>query len=138
MIGIKHEDKNKILDYCIRECVKNYDVLFDIRTNIIHEKSEQVNIINNSIIFTGLLYYPTSNNSDIILSDYELRIFDSIVVFYLRYVILNKYEEPDSPAEEKNNTWENVIIRTAQLDYSIDKLSKNMGYTQRNKLITIS
>ncbi len=52
MIGIKHEDKNKILDYCIRECVKKHDALL--------------------------------------------------------------------------------------VDYSIDELSKNMGYAQRNKLITIS
>ena len=132
MISIKHEDKNKILDYCIRKCVENHDALLGIRTSIIREKSEQMNVIDNSIIFTGLLYYPISDDDDVILSDYELQITDSLVVFYLRYVILNKYEE------EKDTTWSNVIIRTAQLDYRIDELSKNMGYTQRNKLITIS
>ena len=136
MIGIKHDDKNKILDYCIRECVKNHDALLGIRTSIIRDKSEQVNVIDNSIIFTGLLYYPISDDDDVILSDYELQITDSIVVFYLRYVILNKYEEEKSPIDK--TTWSNVIIRTAQLDYRIDELSKNMGYTQRNKLITIS
>ena len=136
MIGIKLEDKNKILDYCIRECVKSHDALLDIRTNIIHERSGQVNAIDNSIIFTGLLYYPISDDDDVILSDYELQITDSLIVFYLRYVILNKYEEEKSPIDK--TTWSNVIIRTAQLDYSIDKLSRNMGYTQRNKLITIS
>lgn len=134
MIGIKIEDKNKILDYCIRECIKNHDALLGIHANIIHEKSGQVNVIDNSIIFTGLLYYPLSNDDDVILSDYELQITDSLVVFYLRYTILNKYEEP----EEKDIIWSNVIIRTAQLDYDIAVLSKNMGYTQRNKLITIS
>ena len=136
MIGIKHEDKNKILDYCIRKCVENHDVLLGIRTSIIREKSEQVNVIDNSIIFTGLLYYPISDDDDVILSDYELQITDSLVVFYLRYAILNKYEEEKSPIDK--TTWLNVIIRTAQLDYRIDELSKNMGYTQRNKLITIS
>lgn len=30
MIGIKHEDKNKILDYCIRECIKKHDALLGI------------------------------------------------------------------------------------------------------------
>lgn len=132
MIGIKHEDKNKILDYCIRECIKNHDALLGIRASIIREKSEQINIIDNSIIFTGLLYYPMSNDDDVILSDYELQITDSLAVFYLRYTILNKYEE------EKDIVWSNIIIRTAQLDYSIDELSKNMGYTQRNKLLTIN
>lgn len=67
MIGIKHEDKNKILDYCIRKCVENHDALLGIRTS-----------------------------------------------------------------------WSNAIIRTAQLDYDTAVLSRNMGYTQRNKLITIS
>lgn len=127
MIGIKHEDKNKILDYCIRKCVENHDALLGIRTSIIREKSEQMNVIDNSIIFTGLLYYPISDDDDVILSDYELQINDSLVVFYMHYIILNK-----------NNEWSNAIIRTAQLDYRIDELSKNMGYTQRNKLITIS
>lgn len=136
MIGIKHEDKNKILDYCIRKCVENHGALLGIRTSIIREKSEQMNVIDNSIIFTGLLYYPISDDDDVILSDYELQITDSLVVFYLRYVILNKYEEEKSPIDKTN--WENVIINTAQLDYRIDELSKNMGYTQRNKLITIS
>lgn len=96
MIGIKHEDKNKILDYCIRKCVENHDALLGIRTFIIREK----------------------------------------VVFYLKYAILNKYDEEKSPIDK--TTWSNVIIRTAQLDYRLDELSKNMGYTQRNKLITIS
>lgn len=127
MIGIKHEDKNKILDYCIRKCVENHDALLGIRTSIIREKSEQMNVIDNSIIFTGLLYYPISDDDDVILSDYELQITDSLVVFHMHYIILNK-----------NNEWSNAIIRTAQLDYRIDELSKNMGYTQRNKLITIS
>lgn len=136
MIGIKHDDKNKILDYCIRECIKKHDALLGVRAFIIREKSEQVNVIDNSIIFTGLLYYPLSDDDDVILSDYELQITDSLVVFYLRYVILNKYEEEKSPIDKTK--WENVIIRTAQLDYRIDELSKNMGYTQRNKLITIS
>lgn len=136
MIGIKHEDKNKILDYCIRKCVENHDTLLGIRTSIIREKSEQMNVIDNSIIFTGLLYYPISDDDDVILSDYELQITDSLVVFYLRYVILNKYEEEKSPIDKI--TWTNVIIRTAQLDYRIDELSKNIGYTQHNKLITIS
>lgn len=135
MIGIKHEDKNKILDYCIRECIKKYDALLGIRASIIREKSEQINIIDNSIIFTGLLYYPISDDDDVILSDYELQISNNLVVFYLRYGILNKYEEK-SPIDK--TTWSNVIIETAQLDYSIDKLSKNMGYTQHNELITIS
>lgn len=58
------------------------------------------------------------------------------MVFYLRYVILNKYEEEKSPINK--TTWSNVIIRTAQLDYDIAEISRNMGYTQRNKLITIS
>jgi len=133
MIGIKHEDKNKILDYCIRECIKNHDALSGIRAFIIREKSEQINVIDNSITFTGLLYYPMSDDSDVILSDYELQITDRLVVFYLRYVILNKYEEEKSPINKTN-----VIIRTAQLDYDIAVLSRNMGYTQRNKLITIS
>lgn len=136
MIGIKHEDKNKILDYCIRKCVENHDALLGIHTFIIREKSEQMNVIDNSIIFTGLLYYPISDDDDVILSDYELQITDSLVVFYLRYVILNKYEEEKSPIDK--TTWSNVIIKTAQLYYRIDELSKNMGYTQRNKLITIS
>lgn len=127
MIGIKHEDKNKILDYCIRKCVENHDALLGIRTSIIREKSEQMNVIDNSIIFTGLLYYPISDDDDVILSDYELQINDSLVVFYMHYIILNK-----------NNELSNAIIRTAQLDYRVDELSKNMGYTQRNKLITIS
>ena len=95
-----------------------------------------MNVIDNSIIFTGLLYYPISDDDDVILSDYELQITDSLVVFYLKYVILNKYEEDKSPIDK--TTWSNVIIRTAQLDYRVDELSKNMGYTQRNKLITIS
>lgn len=72
----------------------------------------------------------------IVLYLYELQITDSLVVFYLRYVILNKYDKEKSPIDK--TTWSNVIIRTAQLDYRIDELSKNMGYTQRNKLITIS
>lgn len=127
MIGIKHEDKNKILDYCIRKCVENHDALLGIRTSIIREKSEQMNVIDNSIIFTGLLYYPTSDDDDVILSDYELQINDSLVVFYMHYILLNK-----------NNEWSNAIIRTAQLDYDIAVLSRNMGYTQHNKLITIS
>lgn len=127
MIGIKHDDKNKILDYCIRKCVENHDALLGIRTSIIREKSEQMNVIDNSIIFTGLLYYPISNDDDVILSDYELQINDSLVVFYMHFIILNK-----------NNEWSNAIIRTAQLDYDIAVLSRNMGYTQHNKLITIS
>lgn len=127
MIGIKHEDKNKILDYCIRKCVENHDALLGIRTSIIREKSEQMNVIDNSIIFTGLLYYPTSDDDDVILSDYELQINDSLVVFYMHYILLNK-----------NNEWSNAIIRTVQLDYDIAVLSRNMGYTQHNKLITIS
>lgn len=127
MIGIKHEDKNKILDYCIRKCVENHDALLGIRTSIIREKSEQMNVIDNSIIFTGLLYYPISDDDDVILSDYELQITDSLVVFYMHFIILNK-----------NNEWSNAIIRTAQLDYDTAVLSRNMGYTQRNKLITIS
>lgn len=127
MIGIKHEDKNKILDYCIRKCVENHDALLGIRTSIIREKSEQMNVIYNSIIFTGLLYYPISDDDDVILSDYELQITDKLVVFYMHYILLNK-----------NNEWSNAIIRTAQLDYDIAVLSRNMGYTQHNKLITIS
>ena len=127
MIGIKHEDKNKILDYCIRKCVENHDALLGIRTSIIREKSEQMNVIDNSIIFTGLLYYPISDDDDVILSDYELQINNSLVVFYMHYILLNK-----------NNEWSNAIIRTAQLDYDIAVLSRNMGYTQHNKLITIS
>lgn len=127
MIGIKHEDKNKILDYCIRKCVENHDALLGIRTSIIREKSEQMNVIDNSIIFTGLLYYPISDDDDVILSDYELQINDSLVVFYMHYILLNK-----------NNEWSNAIIRTAQLDYDIAEISRNMGYTQHNKLITIS
>nr|DAT18612.1 MAG TPA: hypothetical protein [Caudoviricetes sp.] len=127
MIGIKHDDKNKILDYCIRKCVENHDALLGIRTSIIREKSEQMNVIDNSIIFTGLLYYPISDDDDVILSDYELQINDSLVVFYMHFIILNK-----------NNEWSNAIIRTAQLDYDIAVLSRNMGYTQHNKLITIS
>lgn len=136
MIGIKLEDKNKILDYCIRECVKSYDTLLGIRASIVHEKSEQINIIDNSIVFAGLLYYPISDDDDVILSDYELQISDSLAVFYLRYVILNKYEEEKSSIDK--TTWSNVIVRTAQLDYSIDELSRNMGYTKHNKLLTIS
>lgn len=132
MIGIKHEDKNKILDYCIRKCVENHDALLGIRTSIIREKSEQMNVIDNSIIFTGLLYYPLSDDDDVILSDYELQITDSLVVFYLRYTILNKMEVVTK------DKWSNVIIRTAQLDYDIAEISRNMGYTQHNKLITIS
>lgn len=127
MIGIKHEDKNKILDYCIRKCVENHDALLGIRTSIIREKSEQINIIDNSIIFTGLLYYPISDDDDVILSDYELQINNSLVVFYMHYILLNK-----------NDEWSNAIIRTAQLDYDTAVLSRNMGYTQHNKLITIS
>lgn len=127
MIGIKHEDKNKILDYCIRKCVENHDALLGIRTSIIREKSEQMNVIDNSIIFTGLLYYPTSDDDDVILSDYELQITDKLVVFYMHFILLNK-----------NNEWSNAIIRTAQLDYDIAEISRNMGYTQHNKLITIS
>ena len=136
MIGIKHEDKNKILDYCIRECIKKHDALLGIRASIIREKSEQINIIDNSIVFTGLLYYPISDDDDIILSDYELQISSNLVVFYLRYVILNKYEEEKSPIDKTK--WLNTIIRTVQLDYDIAVLSRNMGYTQHNKLITIS
>ena len=136
MIGIKHEDKNKILDYCIRECIKKDDTLLGIRASIIREKSEQINIIDNSIVFTGLLYYPISDDDDVILSDYELQISSNLVVFYLRYVILNKYEEEKSPIDK--TTWLNTIIRTEQLDYDISVLSRNMGYTQHNKLITIS
>lgn len=49
------------------------------------------------------------------------------LVYVHLYIILNK-----------NNELSNAIIRTAQLDYRVDELSKNMGYTQRNKLITIS
>ena len=45
----------------------------------------------------------------------------------MHFIILNK-----------NNEWSNAIIRTAQLDYDIAVLSRNMGYTQHNKLITIS
>lgn len=127
MIGIKHDDKNKILDYCIRKCIENHDALLGIRTSIIREKSEQMNVIDNSIIFTGLLYYPISDDDDVILSDYELQITDSLVVFYMHYILLNK-----------NNEWSNAIIRTAQLDYDIAEISRNMGYTQHNKLITIS
>lgn len=127
MMGIKHQDKNKILDYCIRECIKKHDALLGIRANLIYEKSEQINAIDNSIIFTGLLYYPTSDDDDVILSDYELQINDSLMVFYMHYILLNK-----------NNEWSNAIIRTAQLDYDIAVLSRNMGYTQHNKLITIS
>lgn len=136
MIGIKHEDKNKILDYCIRECIKKDDALLGIRASIIREKSEQINIIDNSIVFTGLLYYPISDDDDVILSDYELQISSNLVVFYLRYVILNKYEEEKSPIDKTK--WLNTIIRTVQLDYDIAVLSRNMGYTQHNKLITIS
>ena len=132
MIGIKLEDKNKILDYCIGECIKEYGALLGVHKNIIVTRSEQINVIDNSIIFTGLLYYPLSDDDDIILSDYELQITDSLVVFYLRYTILNKMEV------DIKDKFSNVIIRTAQLDYRIDELSKNMGYTQRNKLITIS
>ena len=132
MIGIKLEDKNKILDYCIGECIKSHDALIGIHRNIIVTRSEQINVIDNSIIFTGLLYYPLSDDDEIILSDYELQITDSLIVFYLRYAILNKME-PDT-----KDTWLNAVIRTAQLDYSVDELSKNMGYTKRNKLLTIS
>lgn len=132
MIGIKLEDKNKILDYCIGECIKEYGALLGVHKNIIVTRSEQINVIDNSIIFTGLLYYPLSDDDDIILSDYELQITDSLVVFYLRYTILNKMEV------DIKDKFSNVIIRTAQLDYRVDELSKNMGYTQRNKLITIS
>lgn len=132
MIRIKLEDKNKILDYCIGECIKEYGALLGVHKNIIVTRSEQINVIDNSIIFTGLLYYPLSDDDDIILSDYELQITDSLVVFYLRYTILNKMEV------DIKDKFSNVIIRTAQLDYRIDELSKNMGYTQRNKLITIS
>lgn len=132
MIGIKLEDKNKILDYCIGECIKEYGALLGVHKNIIVTRSEQINVIDNSIIFTGLLYYPLSDDDDIILSDYELQITDSLVVFYLRYTILNKMEV------DIKDKFSNVIIRTAQLDYRIDELSRNMGYTQRNKLITIS
>lgn len=39
---------------------------------------------------------------------------------------------------DTKDKWSNVIIRTAQLDYNIAVLSRNMGYTQSNKLITIS
>ena len=127
MIGIKHEDENKILDYCIRECIKKYDALLGIRANLIQIKEEKVNVIDNSIIFTGLLYYPTSDDDDVILSDYELQINNSLVVFYIHYIILNK-----------NDEWINAVIKTAQLDYDIAVLSRNMGYTQSNKLITIS
>lgn len=132
MIGIKLEDKNKILDYCIGECIKEYDALLGIHKNIIVTRSEQINVIDNSIIFTGLLYYPLSDDDDIILSDYELQITDSLVVFYLRYTILNKMEV------DTKDKWSNVIIRTAQLYYDIAEISRNMGYTQHNKLITIS
>lgn len=132
MIGIKLEDKNKILDYCIGECIKEYDALLGIHKNIIVTRSEQINVIDNSIIFTGLLYYPLSDDDDVILSDYELQITDSLVVFYLRYTILNKMEV------DTKDKWSNVIIRTAQLDYDIAEISRNMGYTQSNKLITIS
>ena len=132
MIGIKLEDKNKILDYCIGECIKEYDALLGIHKNIIVTRSEQINVIDNSIIFTGLLYYPLSDDDDVILSDYELQITDSLVVFYLRYTILNKMEV------DTKDKWSNVIIRTAQLDYDIAEISRNMGYTQHNKLITIS
>lgn len=132
MIGIKLEDKNKILDYCIGECIKEYDALLGIHKNIIVTRSEQINVIDNSIIFTGLLYYPLSDDDDVILSDYELQIIDSLVVFYLRYTILNKMEV------DTKDKWSNVIIRTAQLDYDIAEISRNMGYTQHNKLITIS
>lgn len=132
MIGIKLEDKNKILDYCIGECIKEYDALLGIHKNIIVTRSEQINVIDNSIIFTGLLYYPLSDDDDVILSDYELQINDSLVVFYLRYTILNKMEV------DTKDKWSNVIIRTAQLDYDIAEISRNMGYTQHNKLITIS
>jgi hypothetical protein len=132
MIGIKLEDKNKILDYCIWECIKEYDALLGIHKNIIVTRSEQINVIDNSIIFTGLLYYPLSDDDDVILSDYELQITDSLVVFYLRYTILNKMEV------DTKDKWSNVIIRTAQLDYDIAEISRNMGYTQHNKLITIS
>ena len=48
----------------------------------------------------------------------------------------DKYEEEKSSIDK--TTWSNVIVRTAQLDYSIDELSRNMGYTKRNKLLTIS
>lgn len=64
MIGIKLEDKNKILDYCIGECIKEYDALLGIHRNIIVTRSEQINVIDNSIIFTGLLYYPLSDDDE--------------------------------------------------------------------------
>ena len=73
-----------------------------------------------------------SDDDDIILSDYELQITDSLVVFYLRYTILNKMEV------DTKDKFSNGIIRTAQLDYDIAEISRNMGYTQHNKLITIS
>ena len=44
MIGIKLEDKNKILDYCIGECTKECDNLYDMHPNIIITKSEQVKL----------------------------------------------------------------------------------------------
>lgn len=129
MIGIKHEDKNRIIDYCIRECIKNHDALLGIRASIIHEKSEQINIIDNSIIFTGLLYYPTSDDSDIILSGYELQINNKFIDFNLRYIILNKWEP------NKDDIYSNVVIRNESLIYNINELSKKMGYTKYNELL---
>ena len=130
MIGIKLENKDKILNYYIRKCIKKNHALFGIRTNIIHVDSEQVNITDSSIIFTGLLHYPLSNDSDIILSNYELQINNKLVAFNLRYIILNKKES------NEKDIWLNAIIKNVSLTYFIDELSESMGYTQDNKLLS--
>lgn len=130
MLGIKLEDKDKIIDYCINRCIEKDHALYNIRTNIIHINSEQVNITDGSIIFTGLLYYPSSNDSDIILSNYELQINNKLVVFNLKYIILNNEES------DKKDIWSNAIIKNVSLNYFVDELSKSMGYTKDNKLLS--
>lgn len=128
MIGIKLEDKDKILDYCLGECVEKYNDLHSIYSNIIIKKSEEVYSGSDYIDFSGMLYYPNDDNSNIILSDYKLQIRNQTMLFNLRYILLNKLKKE----------WVNGEIKNISKRYTIDDMAKNIGYLKYNDLITIS
>lgn len=130
MLGIKIKDVNKILCYCFRDCTRSRD-LFGMRTNIIQIKSEQVNVTGSSLIYTGKLYYPAVNGSNIVLSDYELQINKDIIAFNLRYTLLNEFKDK----EKENEDWLNGNIKNISLTYNIDEMAKNIGRCSYDKLL---
>lgn len=103
-----------------------------MRTNIIQIKEEKINVIGNSIIYTGELYYPYVNGSYIVLSDYELQISKDIVAFNLRYTLLDGVKDK----EQENEDFMNGSIKSISSTYTIDEMAKNIGRCSYDKLLT--